>query len=124
MPNPAEELAATVRERLGERLIDSHIHQGQLTVSCAPEHLVDVCVQLRDDELPAVGHDRLGLDDRPACQLPLSGQGPQPQGVVRGDAGHRVVVMEGGREHAPAMPLEDRQLGAVRDTMPAERTVR
>jgi NADH-quinone oxidoreductase subunit C len=42
-------LADRVREHFGNRITDCHVELGELTVSVAPDHLIDVCQDLRDD---------------------------------------------------------------------------
>jgi NADH-quinone oxidoreductase subunit C len=43
------ELQETVQELLGERLLKSRVHVGELTIEVAPADLYDVCRLLRDD---------------------------------------------------------------------------
>ncbi len=43
------ELRQTVQEVLGERLLDSRVHVGELTIEVAPGDLTGVCRVLRDD---------------------------------------------------------------------------
>jgi len=51
------ELREIVEELLGERLLDSRVHVGELTIEVAPDALIDVCRTLRDE--PRLHFDQL-----------------------------------------------------------------
>ncbi|MCP4004109.1 MAG: NADH-quinone oxidoreductase subunit C [bacterium] len=46
----AEPLLGTVKESLGEAVLDSHAYRGDATILVAPESLQDVLLELRDGE--------------------------------------------------------------------------
>ncbi len=49
MTKTCDTLAATLRERLGDKLNDCAIYRDEVTVEVAPQRLREVCLTLRDD---------------------------------------------------------------------------
>ncbi|MGH8658933.1 MAG: NADH-quinone oxidoreductase subunit C [Gammaproteobacteria bacterium] len=57
MPQSPDQLAARLKESLGDRILSGRLALGEVTVELAPSALIEVCQSLRDD--PAFAFEQL-----------------------------------------------------------------
>ncbi len=57
MPQSTDQLAARLKESLGDRILSGRLALGEVTVELAPSALIEVCQSLRDD--PAFAFEQL-----------------------------------------------------------------
>jgi len=50
MSNPNEHFLERLRERFSEKLLDAHLHWGQITLELMPENLLEICLALREEK--------------------------------------------------------------------------
>ena len=50
MANSVERLVSSLGERFGDAITDAHVAFGQAVIELTPDHLLEVCQSLKDEE--------------------------------------------------------------------------